>query len=37
MLKLKYLEDINQLVIISHTAEETHRSMFLQNKRRQKA
>ena len=29
MLKLKYPEDINQLVIKTHTAEENHRSMFL--------
>ena len=35
ILKLKYLEDINQL-IKSDTAEENHRNMFLQNKRRQK-
>ena len=36
MLKLKYQEDINQLVIKSHTAEENYRSMFLYNKRSQK-
>ena len=36
MLKLIYLENINQLAIKTHTAEENYRSMFLQNKRRQK-
>ena len=29
MLKLKYVQDVNQLVIKSHTAEENGRSLFL--------